>query len=653
MGFSTNEISKLSAKVLAAGVIDSLPTANWYESRFPNSFLVDPDNILNDIGVLRDFPASSAAAALAAVSANSTTMQSLGFNPDASFDPNTAVRLTPVAGTNRATYVAYATFNDPTSKQLKNWIQPQLIQQPSGAASNGYSIRVFVGGAPTAGGVELTTTVGLDIGGEVGWFFNYANGLLLFSTDVRPPSGFVGSDEIWVCGFRYVGETGGGGETIPEYTEVYLGQDIKAGDKFSNYGGVIAVRDHVGVWPMDIFSGVWNRIGDDRTFRFEGTDQEKLTRLLPSYEQDNNPIAIPDTAAIYTQGVQAPDVFITANKAEPTNNSVWSTGDDVNQIVPRYRIYCYVGNNVPLNGFVYQNAGDTPTGVKDIVVYVSDVEPSQRHADSTNLTEVFVGTMNARASNVDQRDVISFDQDYTGSWVTIDTFSNHGDPDFIGLNWVEFFSGNYYISTVMPTVGAFTKYNPVWGDNLNEQGVVILNSANTGHGATEWAFSEANKFNTLHDSEYNVLTDSNGALIVFNRSPRDVDTLVFPIGYSRPADEISEIERTQYLGKHVRHTNIYPPITGSDTLSFYEEFFFEVDDETPSEVTLTIHPRGRPTLTSHTITLRAYGSSRLNTPSDFDIITFNSLPEGSYRLHRDIEELRLGRGTTWLLEIII
>ena len=205
----------------------------------------------------------------------------------------------------------------------------------------------------------------------------------------------------------------------------------------------------------------------------------------------------------------------------------------------------------------------------------------------------------------------------------------------------------------MPTVGAFTKYNPVWGDNLNEQGVVILNSANTGHGATEWAFSEANKFNTLHDSEYNVLTDSNGALIVFNRSPRDVDTLVFPIGYSRPSDEISEIERTQYLGKNVRHTNIYPPITGSDTLSSYEEFFFEVDDETPSEVTFTIHPRGRPTVTSHTITLREYGSSRLNTPSDFDIITFNSLPDGRFRLHRDIEELRLGRGTTWLLEMII
>ncbi len=62
-----------------------------------------------------------------------------------------------------------------------------------------------------------------------------------------------------------------------------VGEIIKVGDKFSSYEGVICIKEHVGVYPLDIFDGNWRRIGDRTYLVFDGTQQQKDTRLVTSW----------------------------------------------------------------------------------------------------------------------------------------------------------------------------------------------------------------------------------------------------------------------------------------------------------------------------------------------------------------------------------
>ena len=109
-----------------------------------------------------------------------------------------------MAGTNNSTWIAYSTYGDTTSSVLKNWIQPQLKPQSTGAASIGYAI-VLYDGDPSAGGTEVTTTDGTTGSGTsktVGWFFQYSTGLLLLSDDFKSSV-----SNPYIMGFRYIGST--------------------------------------------------------------------------------------------------------------------------------------------------------------------------------------------------------------------------------------------------------------------------------------------------------------------------------------------------------------------------------------------------------------------------------------------------------------
>ena len=99
---------------------------------------------------------------------------------------------TTVAG-NRA-FIAFETYNDTTSNRLNNWIDTQF-----GAS---YLIKVFKGD-PNSGGVQLSAA---GSGANDGWFFDYSAGILNFN-DTNVPSG-VATDNIYIVGYRYIGQTG-------------------------------------------------------------------------------------------------------------------------------------------------------------------------------------------------------------------------------------------------------------------------------------------------------------------------------------------------------------------------------------------------------------------------------------------------------------
>jgi len=182
-------------KALLSGVIDANASAVWYETFNPYSSLMDGGQVLTELSSI------PAAGNLTAAQNNATANPTLIQNLSAAAD---AVRLTPVAGTNNSTYIAYSTYNNPASGVLTNWLQPQLIQQSSGAPSNGYSIQLY-DGDPNAGGTLVSTSEGQTGTGEnatVGWIFNYARGILLIASD------FVASvSNPYIIGFRYIGKT--------------------------------------------------------------------------------------------------------------------------------------------------------------------------------------------------------------------------------------------------------------------------------------------------------------------------------------------------------------------------------------------------------------------------------------------------------------
>lgn len=220
MGFSNQERINMNSKALAAAVIDANPVAQWYESRNAFSFIVNGD------GVLTEFSSVPAAGSLAQARTNATNNPTIIQDKSQVTD---AIRLTAVAGTNNSTWIAYSTYNDTSSAILKNWIQPQLVPQSTGASSNGYAI-VLYDGDPNSGGTEVTTTDGTTGTGQnktVGWIFQYSTGILLLSDDFK---GDV--SDPYIMGFRYIGATATSSSTTAQRVEFSLIADetIAIGD---------------------------------------------------------------------------------------------------------------------------------------------------------------------------------------------------------------------------------------------------------------------------------------------------------------------------------------------------------------------------------------------------------------------------------------
>jgi len=205
VGFSQLERINIAAKALQAGVIDANPNSVWYEVFFPFTFVLAAEQVWTEMPRLQGLVAGNLATAQTNAAANPDLIQDLS-------DPASATQMTLVPGTNFSTYAAYETPGDTSSAQLRNWLLPQLVPQASGAPSNGYAMQLY-NGDPNAGGVLITTTegtTGVGANKTVGWTFNYANGLLLFSADFFALTGIVAATfDPWIVGFRYVGKTAG------------------------------------------------------------------------------------------------------------------------------------------------------------------------------------------------------------------------------------------------------------------------------------------------------------------------------------------------------------------------------------------------------------------------------------------------------------
>lgn len=198
MAFTDRQKINMFTKALIAGVIDSESMAAWYESFFPFAFITDSSQVWLQIGLLKQYPARNRSVAV-----DNVANHLQGVVEDLS-QPQNAVRLTLMTGSNGTTWVAYSVYGDTTSAVLKNWLLPQLVPQPNGSPSNGYGILLY-NGDPNAGGTLISTTTGGTGSGETAsqsWFFNYANGLLFLSPD------FTGTvNDPYIVGFRYIGNT--------------------------------------------------------------------------------------------------------------------------------------------------------------------------------------------------------------------------------------------------------------------------------------------------------------------------------------------------------------------------------------------------------------------------------------------------------------
>lgn len=519
MAFTNDDILKIAAATLASGTIDS-SGSQWYEKRNSWGIIVDPESIWSDMEDLKLLPAATYQQAVNNSVTNPELIGRVGINADGTYNDTTAIRMTKVAGTNGTTYITYNTYQDPESGVRTNWLQPQLIPQASGAASAQYQTRIFMG--PPSQGNLLFSSAGFD-GEWVSHFWSPALGLLMISPADKPPSPAIPDDDLYAVGFIYTGKTGSGSDVGDKYVESYLNKNITVGDKFTNYNGVICIKNHIGKWPMDIFDGNWKRIGDDRMFRFEGTEQQKLTRLLPSYSQ-SSPVDLSDSTTVFATTTNDPlnspvgNIFYPSLKQE--NGAYTVEGGWHSQVgqITKQRVYYDTGTLQVLNGLFYVNGlGDV--GSQRVTVYTSKAQPVHNQwGANEGLVQRYDGTLEFRPpeeENTSKTNHITFTDDISEyQWIIIDIATNYGG-DSTSIQWLQPYQGIAGVSVLPPVIGAFTKYEPVWGDNGNQQGRVILNVNVGGNGATEWAYSDVDNLPTLHFRERDVLADRNGELVLF------------------------------------------------------------------------------------------------------------------------------------------
>jgi hypothetical protein len=200
MSFVTEELRNYTLKaqlgILGTGNRSTAPdNMTFYEEWTTGDNIVKPTSVWSDISSIP--AAANLAAASAAATANPTIIQE--------YDTTTAIRCTPSANNN--VFFATTTYND-LSTRIGNWIQPQLIPQPSGAPSIGYTIRLY-NGDPNAGGTEITTSQEQS-GAVVGWWIAYGAGAIVTASSF---TSIVDPTDVWITGFRYIGTTGGSGGT--------------------------------------------------------------------------------------------------------------------------------------------------------------------------------------------------------------------------------------------------------------------------------------------------------------------------------------------------------------------------------------------------------------------------------------------------------
>jgi len=214
MGFTPEQVRRLNFKVQAGNVIDADVGNFWYQSRLENSPAVKQERILNQFSTVTSNVPTSLSNLVALTGAGQPLD---GIVQDVY--TGTQCRLDRVTPGLDNTWVSYNTYNDPSSGRKDLWINPAGVTDSSGDPSPYYRITLYSGN-PSSGGVAISTSVGQGTGtnAEVGWVWNYDQGLLFLANDLvteisTNSSTYPAGLDFYVRGFRYIGTTGTGAGT--------------------------------------------------------------------------------------------------------------------------------------------------------------------------------------------------------------------------------------------------------------------------------------------------------------------------------------------------------------------------------------------------------------------------------------------------------
>ena len=169
---------------------------SWYEEQYSLDLSVKSTSVLLDFTTIP--PANTAVSAVNAAIAFPAIIHN--------YASGSAVHLTP--SLNQKAFFTTTTYND-LDTRVGNWLMPQLIPMPlTGAASWGYSIRLWEGDPSIPGSTEINTSIGQAPGtSRVGWFIHYGSGIIKVASDFDFTGEGIDPTDIWVTGFRYIGRT--------------------------------------------------------------------------------------------------------------------------------------------------------------------------------------------------------------------------------------------------------------------------------------------------------------------------------------------------------------------------------------------------------------------------------------------------------------
>ena len=137
---------------------------------------------------------------------------------------------------NNRAFIAYTTYNNTSSARLTNWIDTQFgpdyqievyREDPSSGTQGVDYFKLAEGGGNT-------TT-----GSPDGWFFDYSAGILNFSDTNTPAS--ISSSNIYVVGYRYIGQTGAPTSGISTFS--YLDLAVERNLDIGAQGGISTFRN--------------------------------------------------------------------------------------------------------------------------------------------------------------------------------------------------------------------------------------------------------------------------------------------------------------------------------------------------------------------------------------------------------------------------
>ena len=156
------------------------------------------------------------------------------------YPTTSALRMTlDTTVTPNRSFIAYTTYNNTSSARLTNWIDTQFGPD--------YQLEVYVDDA-TDPANKLPEG---GSGSNDGWYFDYSAGVLNFS-DTNLPSGVNGAGtNVYIVGYRYVGQTGAPTPGISTYS--FLDLTVERNLDVGNQGGISTFRN--GINALDIIKG--------------------------------------------------------------------------------------------------------------------------------------------------------------------------------------------------------------------------------------------------------------------------------------------------------------------------------------------------------------------------------------------------------------